>query len=73
MIQIDENILVYAFRYALGRRTYAPTEIVKSILKNWDNLSIITKELFKDEIKEAYDLGDRCDQDEWKKIIFKEI
>lgn len=32
MVTVEEDILFYAFRYALGRRTYAAGTVVDNIL-----------------------------------------
>ena len=53
MINVEEHILFMAFRYALGRQTYAVYEVVKCLKKNWDLLSEHTKQLIRKEIKEA--------------------
>ena len=68
-----ELLLMMAFRYALGCRTYAVSFIVKEILDNWDNFSEARQQQFKREIEEherLYDgLGHDCDKGEWHKIL----
>ena len=66
---LDQEILVYSFRYCLGRKTYAVSHCVGNILKNWDELSPRTKNLFYSEIKKCNDLGMEMDKKEWMKII----
>ena len=68
---LDEEILIYAFRYCLGRRTYAVSQCVENILKNWDKLSPRSKDLFYSEIKNCDDLGMDMDEREWMKIFNK--
>ena len=73
MIQTEENILFMAFRYALGRKTYAVYEVTECIKKNWGNLSDNTKSLIKKEIKEAIKNGKAGDKNIdvplWKSIL----
>jgi len=77
-IQFSDSkvVLVCAFRYALGRRTYVVSTLVEEILNNWELLDNHTKNLMKREIvehKELFgNLGMSCDEDEWKKILDKE-
>ena len=49
------DVLIYAFRYALGRSTYA-TGIMQRVLRDeWPNMSQGDQLLYKREIKEAHD------------------
>ncbi len=66
------DILIYAFRYALGRATYSTHTVSSVILDNWDNLSHHDKQLFKREIQEAFDIGAYgmdCDKKSWEKVL----
>ena len=68
-----ENVIVYAFRYALGRKTYASLEMSGLILSEWANFSKFTKSKIVHEIEE-YRLanglaGMEVDDREWQKII----
>lgn len=68
-------LLMMAFRYALGRRTYVVSFIVKEILDNWGVFSDSRKAQFKKEINEHLELygnlGDDIDVSEWNKILKK--
>lgn len=72
----NETILICAFRYALGRKTYIVSHVVEDIINNWDQLSDFFKEKVKKEIREHKEmfgnLGDDCDEEEWNKILNKE-
>ena len=72
---IDEDILFYAFRYALGRSTYAVADVVLAILCNWKDLSGDCKQLVKKEILEYRERNGLCgmqmDDDEWQKVLDK--
>lgn len=73
MINVDENIIVYAFRYTLGRSTYAVSEMVEVLIKNWNGLSLRTRNLIRKEIETAiYETGQygwEMDKNEWLKIL----
>lgn len=72
----DQITLSCAFRYALGRRTYVVSSVVETILDNWDNLPQNDKDRYKreiqDHLRELGDLGDKCDFEEWTKIISRD-
>jgi len=61
--------LVCAFRYCLGRRTYAPSYLAEIIEKHKDKLTIGTINLIKKEIGEAEDLGMDCDRVTWMSVL----
>jgi hypothetical protein len=71
----DEDILFYAFRYALGRSTYAVSVVVRNILCNWKELSDNNKEMIKEEILDYRKRNGLCgmqmDDDEWQKVVDK--
>jgi hypothetical protein len=75
-IKDKELLIMMAFRYALGRRTYVVSYIVGIILDNWDQFDDSRKKQFKSEILEherLYDnLGHDCDKQQWYKIVNKE-
>lgn len=68
-------ILVCAFRYALGRRTYVVDCVANEILRKWKYLRDSDKSLFVKEIlehKNVYgNLGMECDAKSWERIIEK--
>lgn len=70
-----QNLMVIAaFRYCLGRRTYIVSSCVDWLLFWWDDLDDVTKNLIVKEIQEALDrdwAGDDCDVDCWKRILEK--
>ena len=68
----NENIIFYAFRYALGRRTYAVGDVVECIKNNWTNLKKSTQEKIKKEIIIAIkrdEAGMECDKKQWQEIL----
>ncbi len=66
-----ESLLVYSFRYALGRMTYAVNDVTMAIIQNKHVLHPHTKELIKKEIREAVENGEagmECDVEEWSNV-----
>lgn len=55
---VDRNIVIYSFRYALGRKSYSPGIVIDNIKNNIDKISSNDVELFIREIEEysEYDL-----------------
>jgi len=67
-----ESIMFYAFRYALGRRTYATSDVSSYLIEHWKELNTITRVLIHKEIKEAIKndvAGMNCDITSWKKLL----
>ncbi|HIH03744.1 MAG TPA: hypothetical protein HA263_07850 [Methanoregulaceae archaeon] len=51
--EFDRDILHYAFRYALGRRSYAVGIVIGELRRNWSDLRQFDRELVKKEIRAA--------------------
>ena len=72
-VEVESVIIMYAFRYALGRKTGAPSTICEAILRNitsfkeWE-LTQITKEILEHE-EYFGTLGDDCDKEVWYHLI----
>lgn len=76
MSREDQDVLFYAFRYALGRKTGVVGFMVELILKRWDKISDRDKRQMKDEIQYAINMdtaGQSCDIEQWKKILEKSL
>jgi len=72
MIKVSEDILFYSFRYALGRSTYAVSDVVEAITENWEDLSDKFKQQVKSEIRKAEMMkqaGMPMDSSEWQKVL----
>ena len=68
----NKHIIFWAFRYALGRMTYAVDEVVEYLIFNWDKMSVETKEQIQKEIREAIkkkNIGMDCDKLNWERIL----
>ena len=75
-LELHEDFLFFAFRYALGRRTYVVSMMVSELKKQWDNLDPHTKSKIQKEITEAIQYGDAgmdIDVHEWKTILDLDI
>lgn len=68
MITADPAILVYAFRYALGRLTYAASDVRRAVEANFDAMPQRDRALMADEILAAIREGRLTtagERDEW--------
>jgi hypothetical protein len=77
-----ETLWLGAFRYYVGRRTYAVSDFVAILVKQWPNLPQKTRLLIERELEQWYalddkarmvpdstwPLGDDCDRAEWGKV-----
>ena len=71
-LQLDQQILFCAFRYALGRQTYVVSDVSDTIIHQWDNLITKYQRLIQVEIKEAIAdnrAGHQMDIDSWSRIL----
>ena len=67
----NENILFYAFRYALGRMTYAVHEVASEIIRNEASISPEMRALMIQEIEESIESGSAgmdMDMREWQRV-----
>lgn len=53
----QRDLLIYAFRYTLGRSTYAPHTVMSVLKRCWWKLSKGDRELYLREIREAQKQG----------------
>ena len=51
--EFDREILHYAFRYALGRRSYSTGIVIDEIRRNWKDMKQFDRDLIKKEIRAA--------------------
>jgi len=71
-LQVDPDILFYAFRYALGRKTYAVATVVEEMTSNWTELPLRHRVKMQEEIRTAIKeerAGAQMDIQEWQKIL----
>ncbi len=76
-MNVDERVtLMCAFRYALGRMTYAVSCVSNHLIENWDNFKPSEQEVIVREIKEAIknnNIGMDCDKRQWERILLLEM
>lgn len=68
-------LLIYATRYAIGRQTYAVSDVCGSIRKHWPRLLERDREVIKRDIRECFlhaptpvKMAD-CDAAEWRSVL----
>jgi hypothetical protein len=68
-MRYNESILFWAFRYALGRSTYAVDDVVSAIRGNYEHLDVHFRAKIVSEINEQIDafgkIGMECDMNQW--------
>jgi len=72
MYEVNEDMIMYAFRYALGRKTYATSTVSDYLIEFWHRFKTHTKVQIIKEIEEAIEEGEagmQCDIDRWKKVL----
>ena len=62
---VDKTILIFALRYALGRKTSAPSIVIEAIQDNIDIFVTWEIEMMIKEIDECRDYGMECDKIQW--------
>jgi hypothetical protein len=75
-IEDQAEILICAFRYALGRRTYITSTVSDVIRGAWPHLSPGDRALIQREIRQAIDQGRagmECDIKSWQKVLELEL
>ncbi len=73
--EVSEDMVMYAFRYALGRKTYAVGTVSKYLIENWHRFRQFTREQIVKEIEEAIEKGEagmKMDIQSWKAVLLSE-
>ena len=69
---VSENMMMWAFRYALGRMTGAVDDVCMHLKNNWKDLEPFTQNQIQDEIRTAIERGQaghQCDVENWEEIL----
>lgn len=69
---VNNHMVAFAFRYALGRQTGAVSIVVEALTKHWPRLSRFDRDQFKKEIVRAIKMGEAgsdCDIQQWQTIL----
>lgn len=64
-LKVDREILFFAFRYALGRMSYAPSTVMDNIKENIDKISTGDIQAYIREIGECENYGMTMDETHW--------
>jgi len=67
-----DDVIVYAFRYALGRVTHAPDTMAQVLKAVWHDLPIETRLRIRQEIADAITdgrAGHDCDVASWREVL----
>jgi hypothetical protein len=70
------NMLLSAFRYALGRRTYITMETAEWLIRYWGILPDNWQSQIQQDIERAIARGDagmQCDVREWQRVLELEV
>lgn len=70
-IEVEPNIITFAFRYALGRMSMAPTIVADTIRKNINLIPTLDLHGMAHEIEMEYEvdgLGEDCDVRTWMNL-----
>ena len=68
---VSENMIMWSFRYALGRRTGAVIDVIDHLKMYWEQLRPFTQDQIQHEIRRAIEMrmaGDECDIEKWREI-----
>ena len=68
----ENNVTFYAFRYALGRMTYAVAQVAEYLIEHWEQIHIGVRIRILEEITEALKTGHAgmdMDRREWQRIL----
>ena len=75
------SVCIFALRYAMGRRSYAPSTVIGFVTRNFEGFDIVDLKVMVKDIKDydrTYkgDFGDECDKRDWlnfKALLLTEI
>jgi hypothetical protein len=69
---VNNHMVCFAFRYALGRQSTAPGIVVEHLIGLWPHLNKCDREQIVREIEGAIGRGEagaKIDVDEWKRVL----
>lgn len=69
---VNNHMVAFAFRYALGRQTAAVGIVVDHLADLWPTMARFDREQIKQEIAKAIKMGEAgsdCDIQEWQKVF----
>lgn len=72
LVPVDDaffEMLTFAVRYALGRRTYAAGDTARYVEQHISYLDIATLSVIESDIAGSRSLGDPCDEEAWRRCL----
>jgi len=66
---VSDSVLIYAVRYAIGRKTYAVGDVCQSVVENKQRLDTKTIKCIMRDIYIAKDLGSDIDKQHWQELV----
>jgi len=73
---MNNDILFYAFRYALGRMSYCVHTVANEIIGNWEGIDVYTQLQIQAEIITAIQdgrAGMKMDVESWEQVLKLEV
>lgn len=67
--QIDRDMAFYAFRYCLGRQTYAVNDCVNYLIANWRQFLTIEQIQIQNEIRKHFKRVGKPVEPEWERVL----
>lgn len=64
-LTVERDVLLFAFRYSLGRMSYAPGKVTDAIKDNIENISTVDIKQYIKEIYECENYGMDFDKKHW--------
>ena len=71
-MDVHHNILIFAFRYALGRMSMAPLTVIEELKKHWGKIPPTAQKQIKTDITSAIEggrAGMDCDVKTWSDFL----
>lgn len=66
---IESDIVFYAFRYCLGRQTYAVNDCVNYLVENWQRLPRETAITIQNDIRTHFNRVNKDVEPEWQRVL----
>jgi hypothetical protein len=67
--RFDNDMVFYAFRYCLGRQTYAVNDCVNYLVAHWQHIDHIHRIQVQNEIRKHFKRVNRPVEDEWQRVL----
>lgn len=71
-MDLTNAMVLYAFRYCLGRASAAPSDCVAYLINHWNEFDPLLQQRIVEEIQQALDAnqaGMACDRASWQQVL----